>query len=85
MFKVIATMDYITFLRKLRMTFEMDMETGKRDTDKRKLNVSPDIMEQLKRMEDESLKFMLTNLQKVITKNYVDIPLPGDELIRIFL
>ena len=84
MFKVIATMDYITFLRKLRMTFEMDMEIGKRDTDKRKLNISPDIMEQLKRMEDESLKFMLTNLQKVITKNYTDIPLPGDELIPEF-
>lgn len=87
MFKVIATIDYITFLRKLRLTFEREMELGQRDNDLRKFTVNTSIMDKLKLMEDKSLSFMLKNLQIVISKDYKnsdDIKFPGDILLKEF-
>lgn len=84
MFKVIATIDYVTFLRKLRMTFERESEVV---GDKRPFKVSEPIRKKLKSMEDRSLAYMLKIIQQVTTGTGAGrdaVQFPGDALIPEF-
>lgn len=86
MFIAISTIDYITVLRKLRMTFENEMGFPKKDTDAREFKVSEVIMKKLKMMENRSLEYFLENVNRVMNRQSGDRrpDWPGDVLLNEF-
>ena len=84
MFKVLTTMDYVTLLKQLRITFEKELQQEKNKEDRRIFYVDSKIMERLKYMEERSLKYLSDNLQKVLDDSESKIEFPGDTLLSEF-
>ena len=84
MFKVMTSIDYVHITRNIKLMFERGLDKPKLADDKRAFYVDDKIIKRLEYMEERSLEFMLSYLQKVVNGDIHDVPFVGDVLLPEF-
>jgi hypothetical protein len=84
MFKAITAIDFVSITRNLRMTFEKELEKPKDMEHLRKFYVESFVLDALKDMEDTSLEFLLSNMQRVVSGDTDKVEFVGDVLLPKF-